>query len=87
MARISLEELESNLDQLRTQMELPLDGRGKCYVHLKTGDHYVAKNVGYREADMVIEVVYHPLRKPGVLFHRPFTEFAVGYKPVKHPQA
>lgn len=85
MARKDLDQLERELDTLRSALTLPEDGRGRCFVHLKTGDYYVALDVGFRESNMTIEVTYHPLRKPRVKFYRPFVEFSKNYKPVKHP--
>lgn len=87
--RLSLEDLDV---KLRTAANLigiadgDTSGRGRSFVHTKTGDHYIAVAVGLRESDLSIEVVYHPLRMPSVRWHRPLKDFTEAFRPVVEPR-
>lgn len=86
--RLSLEELDAKLRTAANMIgiaDVDTSGRGRSFMHTKTGDHYIAVAVGLKESDLSVEVVYHPLRMPSVRWHRPLKDFTEAFRPVVEP--
>jgi hypothetical protein len=57
-----------------------------CVYRHSGGDHYVPKDIAYRESDMTLEVVYGPLKEPSVSFTRPLEEWKAKFKAIADPR-
>ena len=84
--RKTFAELSDRLYEVRKLLGLPTgSGMGRTYMHVKSGNHYIAWGVAFRESDMLIQVEYSPLTYPTVRFHRPWSEFQDRFRPVVLP--
>lgn len=81
--RKSTEELESTLNVWRNLLNISSrQGVGKTFRHLKSGDYYVAWDVGFDHENLSVEVEYSPLRAPAVRFHREVKDFQLKFSMV-----
>lgn len=84
--RYELEELNEMLVIWRNILEIQSQGVGRTFKHVKSGEHYIAWNVGFDHETMTIEVEYSPLRMPAVRFHRDAKDFQNKFTMVTQPR-